>query len=110
KLPVERQFDEMERVAAEYERRDAALAGLMPSCGKVASAHTRSQASLRCAAVAVALERYRRAHDAWPVSLDLLVQTGYLKIIPNDPFDGEALRYRPLGDGVLVYSVGYDRV
>lgn len=58
--------------------------------------------------VAVALERYRLAHGAYPVGLGDLVPE-YLAAVPRDLFDGGTLRYR-LEDGVpRVWSVGSNR-
>jgi hypothetical protein len=65
------------------------------------------QARLRCAAVALAVERYRLAHGAWPASLGDLTP-GLLPSVPLDPFDGKPLRFRRLADGVVVYAVGPD--
>jgi hypothetical protein len=109
KLPVEEQMDEVARIADEHERSDAVLASLLPGCNKVVGAHARSQAKLRCAMVATAVERYRQEHLHWPQSLAALVDGGYIKAVPVDPFDGNSLRYCRFVDGVIVYSVGYDR-
>lgn len=94
----------------ECERQDAVLASLMPGCAKVAGAHARNQARLRCAMAALAIERFRQAQRFWPASLDAVVETGFLKAVPIDPYDGKPLRYRALADGVLVYSVNVDRI
>ncbi|HYT94980.1 MAG TPA: hypothetical protein VEL76_40060 [Gemmataceae bacterium] len=71
-------------------------------------ADARSQAQLRCAIAAVAAERHRQERGTWPDSLAALAAKGYLKAVPADPFDGAPLRWRPLPDGVLIYSVGQD--
>ena len=66
-------------------------------------------ACLRAARVAVATERYRRAHhEALPASLDQLV-SAFLGAIPIDPFSGQPLRFRPAAPGYVVYSVGANR-
>ncbi len=62
----------------------------------------------RCAVAALAVERYRLAHHAWPDSLNDLVQAKLLTAVPVDPYDGKALRYRAMPDGVVVYSIGPD--
>ena len=66
-----------------------------------------SQASLRGTIVGLALERYRAEKGCWPDRLDELVPA-HLKAVPRDPFGGQPLHYKQLGDGVLVYSVGPD--
>jgi hypothetical protein len=65
-------------------------------------------ALLRCLAVALAAERYRRDHGNWPASAEQLAPQ-WIAAVPLDPFDGQPLRYRRLPDGVVVYSVGPDR-
>jgi hypothetical protein len=62
------------------------------------------------AATVLALESWRRAHGAWPRSLEELTP-GYLPAVPLDPFDGKPLRYLPPksdGERPTVYSVGVD--
>jgi hypothetical protein len=70
--------------------------------------HCEALALLRCDIAALAAERYRRDCGHWPGELADLVPK-YLSKLPTDPFDGQALRYRRLGDGVLIYSVSEDR-
>jgi cell division protein FtsL len=59
---------------------------------------------------AIALERYRGKHGAYPNSLAQL-SPEFLKAVPLDFMDGQPLRYRPTADGhFLLYSVGLDCV
>jgi len=81
----------------------------LPAVLKVAESFLRNQAELRCGIVALAVERYRLAHGNWPESLDQLVPK-LLPAIPKDLFDGKPIRYRPLSDGVAIYSVGPDGI
>jgi hypothetical protein len=80
---------------------------LLPSLQRISDAERRRHANVRCMAVALAVERYRRKHGEWPESLAKLVPE-LLKEVPADPFDGRPLRYRQGEDGVVVYSVGPD--
>ncbi|HEY7426877.1 MAG TPA: hypothetical protein VH682_21755 [Gemmataceae bacterium] len=75
---------------------------------KVAENCWRGQTQLRCAAVALAVERYRQANGDWPNSLAALVP-GQIARIPADPYDGRPLRYRRGIQVVGVYSIGPDR-
>jgi hypothetical protein len=68
----------------------------------------RNQARLRCAAVALAVERYRQTNGRWPDSLAKLVP-GQIARIPSDPYDGRRLRYCRVREGVGVYSIGPNR-
>lgn len=64
-------------------------------------------AGIRCAAVALAAERLRRARGHWPTSLaqleGLLPATCLV-----DPWTGQPLLLKPMADGLLVYSVGWN--
>ena len=60
-------------------------------------------AHLRCAAAAVACERYRSDHGCWPTSLEVLTPD-YLKETPLDPANGKPLRYQRLDDNVVISS------
>jgi hypothetical protein len=82
---------------------------LMPAVAKVMEADNRTHAQTRCALVAVAAERYRRAHGNWPASVDALVEDKLLKQAPTDPYDGARLRYRVREGSVVIYSVAQDR-
>jgi hypothetical protein len=62
----------------------------------------------RCERVAVAIERYRRAHaDALPATLQALVPA-FLDSVPADPLSGRDLLYRADAGAYVVYSVGLD--
>jgi hypothetical protein len=113
KLPPEKQpplMDNLEqkvrKAKAEY---DIVTHLLMPAMTKVSNAYRRSVGNLRCASVALALERYRRDHGRWPDSLDTLVPK-YLAAVPKDPQDGKPLRFKRLPDGVLIYWIGHDGI
>ena len=68
----------------------------------------RIRAHLRCAATALAVERFRLRHGRWPATL-AEVPRHLLSAVPPDPFDGRPLRLAREPDGVTVYSVGPDR-
>jgi hypothetical protein len=111
KLPAEQQakvFDEIEQEARAS--RAIVVRVLMPSVSKVGQHHRRTHATLSCALLGVAVERYRLKNRHWPESLDAVVGQGFLKAVPADPFDGRPLRYKRLADGVAIYSVGFDEV
>lgn len=63
---------------------------------------------LELACLALTIERYRNDIGELPSSLNELVPE-YLDSVPLDPFDGEAVRYKRLDKGYVVYSVGDDK-
>ena len=66
-------------------------------------------ARTRAAEMALAIERARLATGAVVAEPADLVGA-YVERVPADPFDGAPLRYRLLGPGYLIYSVGEDGV
>jgi hypothetical protein len=70
----------------------------------------KTHAQLLLSETALAIERYRLAHqDQLPAMLQDLVPA-YLQAVPADPFDGKPLRYNRLPKGYLLYSIGEDGV
>ena len=64
----------------------------------------RYQAALDEVRIACELERYHRAHAAYPEQL-----TDLGKVLPNDVIGGEPLRYRRMQDGgYVLYSLGWN--
>jgi hypothetical protein len=66
-----------------------------------------NEACFRCAVVAVAVERFRRANGRWPATLGEVVPR-HLAALPRDPFDSQPLKLASRPDGVVIYSVGPD--
>jgi hypothetical protein len=84
---------------------------LVPATAKMAEACVRNHASLRCAIVAVAAERYRGQHGQWPATPDDLVKAGLLKAVPTDPYAaGQRIKFARPKDGLIVYSTGPDGI
>jgi hypothetical protein len=65
------------------------------------------QARARVTRAGLAVERYRLAEGHLPKSLDNLIPA-FMQVMPDDPFNGENLRYRRLKTGFVVYSVNED--
>jgi hypothetical protein len=64
--------------------------------------------SVNLARTAIALERYRLAHGAFPESLDALAPQ-YIEKVPHDVIGGQPLKYRREAKGAfLLYSVGWN--
>jgi hypothetical protein len=111
KLPEAEQapiFARIDALAKDW-RQPALFRLLLPAVSKVREAHLRNQARLRCSVLGIAAERYRRQHGAWPDKLDLLVPHDAPQI-EVDPYTGAPLFLRRVDDGLVVYSVGPNRV
>lgn len=56
----------------------------------------------------VAILRYQKENGSFPPSLQQLVDVGYLRAVPMDPYSDGPLVYRVTGDDFLLYSLGED--
>jgi type II secretory pathway pseudopilin PulG len=80
----------------------------LPSLGGAVRKFAYAQESVDLARVAIALERYRLAHGAYPESLDAL-SPQFIAKLPHDVINGQPLHYRRTSDGqFILYSVGWN--
>lgn len=77
----------------------------LPPIGPTAEAAARGTAQCRVMALAIALERYRRANGKPPAKLDDLAPQ-FIKLVPLDPYTGNAFNYQLSGPDYVVYSLG----
>lgn len=82
------------------------LARLCIPVGGIQRKAAMAQTAAHQAAIACALERYRRAHGNYPAELKQL-EAQFLKPIPHDVIGGKPLQYKP-GKPIVLYSVGWD--
>ena len=82
---------------------------LRPTRQRAAGRHNRIVAQERLLAAELALRCYLTDKARVPARLEDLVPD-YLSKVPQDPFTGQAMIYRPQGTNWLVYSVGEDGV
>jgi hypothetical protein len=110
RLPPQEQVERFAQIesTAQPPRAHVFVKLLPPAMSKVAASSVRSQAGLRCAIAALAVERFRLTKERWPKSLDEVVAAKLLAALPTDPYDGQPLRYKMLDDRILIYSVGPD--
>ncbi len=74
----------------------------------MADGTTRRKAHVVMAATAIALKLFGEQRGHLPAALDELVAAGLLRTLPNDPYNGQPLRYLPRQG--LIYCVGEDQV
>lgn len=79
---------------------------ITPVLGRAIWTRDRATASIRAAAIALALKAYYADHGAYPDSLSALEKTGWS--LPTDPFGGGPYHYRREGGGFVVWSIGPD--
>lgn len=54
----------------------------------------------------VSILRYQKENDSYPESLEQLVDSCHMRILPQDPFSGKPLVYKKTDDGFILYSFG----
>lgn len=73
-----------------------------PDYAQFTCEYARSEAILSTAETAMAVQRYRLAHQGrLPADLDALVPT-LLNVIPTGPTDGQPLQFKKLADGFVI--------
>jgi len=107
KAPPEKQLPRLQELKPLASKLDPLTSLWLPSYEKFVRIFLRNQALIRCTSAALAAERFRRSHGAWPDSLAGLVPE-FLGELPVDPYNGSPLKFRRLADGVVIYSVGQD--
>jgi hypothetical protein len=114
KLPFPDSVRKTEALKAEQAREFASLSGrllvfsrmLLPALDKAFLKEARIACDLRAARTALAIERYRLAHDGrLPETLDALVPA-FLNRLPTDTFDGSALEMERLPRGYRIVCRG----
>jgi hypothetical protein len=81
---------------------------LLGSIKRASEKHNRIIAQERLLTVELALRCYQFDTARAPTRLEDLVPN-YLSTVPQDPFSGQAMIYRPQGTNWLLYSIGDDR-
>jgi hypothetical protein len=110
RLPPEQAEERFEALEKKIRNETYLVRITAPSLIKIREAERRLRANIRCAVAALAAERYRLAHNRWPESLDDLVKAGFLDAVPIDPYDGKPIRLKRVADGLVLYSVGPDKI
>jgi len=76
---------------------------LVPAIGRVYELYWESVAQIRITRAGLAVLQEKKAQGAFPEALDVLKLNNL-----DDPFSNEPLRYKPQGQGFVVYSIGPD--
>jgi len=75
---------------------------------KVIEIECRIRAEEQALITTLAVLRYNTESDGYPVMLQQLVSSGYIKELPMDPFSDRPLVYKQTGRGFTLYSFGAD--
>ena len=97
-----------EQIFRECARHHYILSGLLlPALGSSVIKEAKGLAQIYTAQTALAIERFRLANGKLPKKLDELIPQ-FLPAVPQDPFDGQPLRYHRLEKGYVIYSIDRD--
>lgn len=78
-----------------------------PSLNSIIKSTIHQKAKQRILSLALRIEQYRSENNQVPQNLDQLIPS-YIETIPNDPFDGQPIRYKQTEAGYTIYSIGTD--
>jgi len=79
---------------------------LMPALARVNIITFRNKIDAESTPLVIALVRYKQDTGAFPESLDKLMEKGYIKQVPVDPFSDKPIAYRKTDNNFLLYSWG----
>lgn len=100
----------VEKIKTENRWRYLLLTKTLPSLHKASELCWRSRAEYEATLTVLALQRYRLDKGQYPPSLDALVQAGYLRQVPLDPYSAGPLVYRVTDGTFTLYSVSINFV
>ena len=79
---------------------------ISPAIGRCNYISWRNKIDAESTTLVIALVRYKQDIGAFPESLDKLVEQGYIKQVPVDPFSDKPITYRKTDNNFLLYSWG----
>ena len=82
----------------------------MPSLAKIGEVGWRNRANVEALITSIAILRWNEDKGSYPDDLNDLVEGGYLKTVPMDPFSDGPLKYFKDDDGFRLYSASVNFV
>jgi hypothetical protein len=79
---------------------------LAPAFGKIIEINYRGKTESYATVAVIAVLRYKADKGSYPVDLQELVESGYLKQLPMDAFSDKPLVYTKTDNNFILYSVG----
>jgi len=77
-----------------------------PAYTRVSALTWRVKTDRQALLTVIAALRYEKAKGRYPADLNGLIEAGYLKTLPLDPYSNEPLVYRRTDDNFILYSFG----
>jgi hypothetical protein len=86
--------------------RFALLEHLIPAAERISELLYQGKASHEATMAILVIQRWRLEKDGYPATLDELIEAGYLKELPKDPYSDKPIIYKKTGDNFVLYSIG----
>jgi hypothetical protein len=86
--------------------RYALLEYVIPATERISELSYQGKALHEATIAILAIQRWRLEKEEYPATLDELLEAGYLKELPIDPYSGTSLIYKKTGDNFVLYSIG----
>ncbi len=83
---------------------------ITPSFRTMSKLTYQSRALHEATVTVLALRRWRLERGGYPENLQELLESGYIKSLPSDPYSDGPLKYEKRGDDFILYSIGADFV
>jgi hypothetical protein len=100
-------FDALESKINKLPKFHIVLQQVSPSLYGMLRRELTGMADIRVARACVAARRFYLERGRYPDRVSELVGD-FLPAVPKDPFDGNDIRYKQLGTGCIIYSIGED--
>jgi hypothetical protein len=78
----------------------------IPAADRISDLVHRARASHQALITVLAIQRWRLDKNQYPAGLQELIDAGYLKDLPMDPYSDKSLIYKRTRDNFTLYSVG----
>jgi len=86
--------------------RYALLYHIIPAAERISELSYQSKVLHEAIITISAIQRWRLDNDDYPENLIELIEAGYLKELPMDPYGGKPLIYKKTEDNFILYSIG----
>jgi hypothetical protein len=79
---------------------------VIPAAERISELLYQGRALYEATIAILAIQRWRLEESRYPTTLDELIEAGYLKELPKDPYSDKSLIYKKTEDNFVLYSIG----
>ena len=81
---------------------------LAPNFDRILTLSHQNKADVQATLTIIATIYFKQVEGKYPDNLELLIEKGYLKELPIDPYSDKPLIYKKTEDGFILYSISED--